>query len=173
MHSPTQLFQLVVPRRPTVLRSLRISLLTLGLVFVGQPAWATPTFPSVIRETLGASAEPACQVCHNGPTRIGTVTRAFGLAMRARGLVLYNEASLRSALAKMRSDGVDSNGDGVLDVDALKAGMDPNGEVVAGEIGDLTPRPEFGCVGSVAGTEPGSLLSVFAVLGFLALRRRR
>jgi hypothetical protein len=147
--------------------------LSLSLAFISSAAAATPTFPGVIRQQLGGSADPSCQVCHSGPTRIGTVTRSFGLAMRERGLQLYNEASLKSALDKMRSDAVDSDGDGTIDVEALKAGKDPNGDGKTASIGDQTPKPEYGCVGSVAPAEPGSLLSILLALGFVAARRKR
>ena len=50
----------------------------------------------------------------------------FGLAMRARGLVAYDENSLNMALEQMAKDNVDSDGDAMSDLDELRAGRDPN-----------------------------------------------
>jgi hypothetical protein len=146
---------------------MRVQLATLAcLVLVGAPvadAWATPSFPGVIASHLGASAAPACSVCHEGGvTGRGTVTTPFGQAMLARGLVAYDEGSLTRALDAMAQDAVDSNRDGVTDVDALKAGQDPS----AGATGAVVP--EYGCVGSTAHAPANAGLGAAATLLMLA-----
>jgi uncharacterized protein (TIGR03382 family) len=148
------------------MRRLVIALVLLG---AAPAALATPNFPGAIRANLGAVASPACAVCHaGGVTGRGTVTTPFGAAMRARGLVAYDETSLTAALAALTQDNVDSNGDGVADVDALKQGLDPN---VGGSSG---PVPEYGCVGSVAGgTHGAGVYAALAGVVLVALRRRR
>jgi hypothetical protein len=145
------------------------------LLLLASSAHATPSFPGVIREETGGSGDPSCQVCHDGPTRVGTVTRAFGAALRERGLVLYNEGSLKAALVRLRNDKVDSDGDGLIDVDALKAGKDPNGEAELGALTDATPRPGYGCVGRIAPTPPYGSAPVVAglvAIALLAFRRK-
>jgi MYXO-CTERM domain-containing protein len=94
--------------------------------------------------------------------------------MLERGLRPFDENSLRTALDRMKADGIDSDGDGVTDVEALRSGKDPNGEGGGEKIGDLTPRPEYGCFNSVAPTTPGAWAPVAAVvLARLMARRRR
>ncbi len=145
------------------------------LALTALPARATPNFPGAVQRTLGAVAAPDCSICHvNGRVGRGTVNTGFGTAMRARGLVLYDEGSLAGALAAMEVDRVDSDGDGVIDVDAIRRGNSPNG---AGEaaLPDET-IPSYGCFGRVAprrpspdAVVPGLALVAFAVL---AARRR-
>ncbi|CAN5365836.1 hypothetical protein BH09MYX1_BH09MYX1_10230 [soil metagenome] len=90
-------------------------------------AFATSNFPSTIRAKLTLSYDPACATCHsNGITGRGTVTTPFGKSMLARGLVASDESALDGALDKMITDKVDSDLDGVTDIDELKAGTDPN-----------------------------------------------
>jgi hypothetical protein len=104
-----------------------------------SPALATPSFPGAIQRVLGASQAPACAVCHaGGQTGVGTVTTPFGQAMRARGLMPGDESSLQTALTRMEADKVDSNGNGVTDVDELRAGSDPNADA-------SHPQVTYGC----------------------------
>lgn len=136
---------------------------------VATSASATPNFPGVIEDTLSATAAPECAICHTSG-RVGgrgTVNTPFGAAMRARGLVLYDEASLKTALDKMEADGLDSDGDGTIDVDAVRMGKNPN---------PPSDVPTYGCVGRVAPAAPTD--SSLAALGMLVLaaaiiRRRR
>jgi hypothetical protein len=130
------------PRLVTVIAAV-------GIVLAAASAAATPGFPDAIAAHLAAPTPP-CSVCHQGGvTGRGTVSTPFGQAMVARGLVPYDEASLTTALDALAAEGHDSNGNGVSDVDELKAGDDPN----AGA-GD-TVVPTYGCLGSVAGRPPG------------------
>lgn len=143
-------------------------------VFAAAPrdASATPNFPAAIKTKLGAVESPDCSVCHvDGRTGRGTVNTAFGSSMRQRGLVAYDEGSLERALAAMEADRVDSDGDGTIDVDALRDGLDPN-PVSAFEDPTI---PRYGCIGRVAPVGPpaGSTLAVvLAALVMLAVRRR-
>jgi hypothetical protein len=150
---------------------------TRALLFVlaaTSHALATPNFPDAIASHLSASGPPSCQVCHNGRTGTGTVTRAFGVSMRERGLTPFDTNSLTAALDRMTKDAVDSNGDGVLDTEALKKGEDPNGSTGTGAqpIGDLTPQPGYGCGAQIAPTE-GLSWTLLTALGFALARKRR
>jgi hypothetical protein len=127
-------------------------------------AIATSSFPAAIESDLGTLCRPPCTVCHtNNSGGSGTVTQPFGVAMKDRGLVGGSVSKLQDALAQMDADGVDSDGDGILDTQALTDGIDPNdGTTFCG-----TLRPEYGCVGG--GTYAGVLLFVLPVVA----RRRR
>ena len=145
------------------------------LALAAAPARATPNFPGAVQRQLAAIAAPDCSICHvNGRVGRGTVNTPFGSGMRARGLVLYDEASLVRALMAMEAARVDSDGDSVLDVDAIRMGKSPNPPEA--DLPDET-IPTYGCFGSVAPrpAPPQTVLLACAVvaLGVLVLRRRR
>lgn len=131
-------------------------------------AFASGNYPSALEAELGMACAPACTACHttNGGGA-GTVTAAFGVAMMDRGLTGGGqESSLLDALAQLEADGVDSDGDGTPDVDALTAGADPNGGApFCGE--DALPTPTYGCFNHTPG------LASLAVVGAIAALTRR
>jgi uncharacterized protein (TIGR03382 family) len=142
---------------------------------LAAPAWATSTFPTTIQSHLKLSASPpqSCGLCHkNNQIGTGTVTTPIGASLRARGLVLNDEASLTAALDQLAADKVDSDGDGVGDIDELKARTNPNvAESVAdGGMGEeQVPPVRYGC-GANSVPELLGLLGAALALG---LRRRR
>jgi hypothetical protein len=152
------------------MRKRLIALVTLvaGLLVCASAA-ATPNFPPVIQQILSAPASPACSLCHvGGVTQRGTVNTAFGAAMRQRGLVAYEEAALRSALDQMQRDAVDSNGNGVTDIEELKAGKDPNAGAA-----NVDP-PQYGCVGYIARGSVGAReIGLLGLALTVAIFRRR
>ncbi len=164
-----------LPRPPRRLRVAVAAVLTVGLAaLLPSQAGATPNFPSLIVRELGASSAPECAVCHqDGRVGRGTVTTPFGAAMRARGLAAFDEGSLVAALKTMAADRVDSDGDGQIDVDALKQGANPNGAAAEGtETDPITPT--YGCVGQVSPSGvPGLTMSFFVLLGLTFVARRR
>jgi uncharacterized protein (TIGR03382 family) len=103
---------------------------------------------------------------------VGTVTTPFGASLRTRGLVMYDNGSLRKALTALNTERVDSDADGTPDTEELKAGQDPNtsdapsgpGEQPSGN--DVLPEPSYGC-----GAAPGAPVGL--MLGGLWLWRRR
>jgi hypothetical protein len=143
-------------------------------LFASSAAWATGNFPPVVRSQLELSTAPSCTLCHQGTPQVGSVTTPFGKAMRARGLVFYDEEALKNALAALRRDNVDSDGDGTPDIEELQAGRDPNRADAATTDGGPAPVVEgppeltYGC-----GVAPGGLS--LGLLGALSLcfRRRR
>ena len=93
--------------------------------------------------------------------------------MVEHGLAPFDEAALKSALAAMESEKVDSDGDGVTDIAELKAGTDPN----VGKAGTPAPlRPEYGCTISRirprSGGTPFALLFLAALPGFFRRTRQ-
>jgi hypothetical protein len=141
---------------------VRHALLLVTLLAAGL-ARASSIYPGEIKSYLGLSYTPDCSLCHaNGQTGYGTVTTPFGTSMRARGLTAQNVASLHTALDALAAEKTDSDGDGVPDIDELKAGTNPNS---AG--GGVVPPPTYGCF-DVSG-QPGSPLALLPVLLALLL----
>jgi hypothetical protein len=144
----------------------------LGLVWCIVAAWpaaASTSYLVVVQRHLALGAPPrqSCALCHtNGVTGVGTVNTPIGKALRARGLVSGNDGSLTAALDALAKDGVDSDGDGVPDVEELKAGTDPN--VAGTDTGASPATPKYGCGAEVA---PG--LEALALGVWLVFSRRR
>ena len=140
---------------------MRLQPLLLAAVFIAPlAARATPNFPAAVARDLQLSAPPACTVCHaTNAGGAGTVVKPFGKYLVSRGLVPFDENSLSGALAAAAGERHDTDGDGILDVDALKQGLDPNGTSSHGPaIGD----PTFGC--STTGGGAGSTLWLVAAV---------
>jgi hypothetical protein len=161
-------------------------------------ASATPTFPGAIQTDLGLSYTPPCTVCHQTDSGgQGTVVQAFGKAMKMHGLVDADTSSVQTALTAMDSAKVDSDCDGVPDVEQLKEGRDPNtGEYIDGSGkpkpapvsdagcgsssggGSTDTGPSFGCgaqvaPGSVEGMPWQAAAALAVALGLTLTRRRR
>lgn len=122
---------------------------------------ATPNFPAVVA-AWSSGPSPDCTVCHRGAPMRGTVTTPFGAALRERGLMASDEATLTTALENLQ--GVDSDGDGANDRDELRDGGDPNqASTTAGP-----PLPQYGC-----STAPGQALWSLLILSLTLPRRAR
>ncbi len=134
----------------------------MGLILVAM-ALATPDFPGVIQQQLGLAQPPRCTICHaTDAGGAGTVVKPFGIYLRSRGLVAFDEASLRNALLADIGERHSSSG-GVTDIDALKAGEDPNGTQGSNLV------PTYGCSSGGARVD---LLALVALWTLLGLRRR-
>jgi hypothetical protein len=146
----------------------------LCVLSMGARARATPNFPGAVQRILGASSAPQCSICHVcGITGLGTVNTPWGIAVRSRGLQAFNEASLATALAAMERDRVDSDGDGVIDVDAVRMGKDPNPSGTCDTEDDTIPT--YGCVGRIApgGSGHGAISALTAMIALLVARAAR
>jgi hypothetical protein len=118
--------------------------------------------------------QPHCSLCHlDDKTGAGTVVTPFGWSMKNRGLT-GSTNTVPPAIAQMIKDGVDSDGDGVTDIEELKNGTDPNSPGDAG-LGDA--RPGYGCGGTPPvgrSTLPDGGFIVMAIVAVArALRLRR
>ena len=136
-------------------------------------ARAVPEFPRVIRRDLALDYEPPCSICHlKNNTGVGTANTPFVLALRERGLDGESRTSLSDALTQLDDAKIDSDGDGVSDVDELRAATDPNSTA---PVSLMDVQPQWGCsvaLQSSAGRSLGALALITSVV-LAALRRRR
>ena len=151
----------------------RYLLLASALVALAWPkaARAESEFPSRIESDLGLSYQVPCSVCHlKENTGAATARTPFALSLKARDFT--DGGSLSAALARLKADDFDSDGDGVSDVAELQAGTDPNSAANASIIND--EEPGYGCGGSAPhGRSMGQALLGAAVFGWLLTRRLR
>lgn len=116
--------------------------IVIALSAVASPALATPGFPTAIKADLALSYTPSCDLCHQGTQSNGTAVQPFALAMKDRGLKPADNTSLSAALQQMETDKVDSDGDGVTDIEEIVNKTDPNSD------GAATTSPVYGCARS-------------------------
>ncbi|MFT3710601.1 MAG: thrombospondin type 3 repeat-containing protein [Archangium sp.] len=154
----------------------RTSLIAAALF--ASTAFASADYPGEIMTKYGLSGLPPqlCSLCHpNGSGGTGTATAPMAIALQSRGLTSGNAASLRMALDRLEADMVDSDGDGVIDVEELKAGTDPNKKDVVTDGGTgggggttVIPALKYGC-----GANISPELFFLVLLAPLARRRLR
>jgi hypothetical protein len=155
------------------MRRRRWSALVVGAAVIlrsGATA-ASPEFPEVIRSHEILAYTPACTLCHaseNGGA--GTAVKPFARSAIERGLRGADDDSLRAALDAMRRDRVDSDGDGMADIDELVWGTDPNVPDVPR--GEVTPTPTYGCSLAPSRGGPSGVWSLTLVIVASGIRRR-
>jgi hypothetical protein len=122
-----------------------------ALGLIATPARAVAEFPGEIRSHLGLDYMPPCSICHATASGGGPMAKPFGIAMQQRGLMAGDLGSLDRALDQMQTDKVDSNGNGVTDIQDLRNGVDPNDP---GNLSLTGPTPQYGCRVAVPGRAP-------------------
>lgn len=114
---------------PGVLRLLGPAAFFGAVASHGGVVLASPTFPPAIAEHLGLACEPDCTTCHTRPSGgLGTARQPFGAAMQGAHLTAGQPQKIAAALDELAAERSDVDGDGVTDIDELRALTDPNAE---------------------------------------------
>lgn len=104
-------------------------------------ALASPNYPGIINDqrSTDCDTETRCLICHTSAAGgEGTAVRPFAVTLAGLGLTQGKAGrQLAMALQALPAD-VDSDADGITDVDELQVCMNPSGE-------ELGPGPGFGC----------------------------
>ena len=135
------------------------------VLLAAQEGRASPGYPTAIVEHLAIFYSPPCSLCHvEGKTGAGTAETPFARSARAHGLEGGDVRLVGIALDALARDRIDSDRDGITDIQELLAGTDPN--LAGGESIKVRQDPMSGCTS--AGGDCGWLL----LLALWPARRR-
>jgi len=156
----------------------RVVVAGLAILLSASSAHAEPTFPAAIQAAAGIPCAPPCTLCHTTtPGTAQTATKLFASTVITHGLIPGHPESMTTVVAALRADMVDTDKDGVLDVDELAAGSDPSNPRPGSEL----CGPLYGCAGGhIAKVSPRPtdrapwlFASALALLLFSRMRRAR
>ncbi len=110
------------------MKRVACGVIALGVVLLSPPRGrALEDYADAIAATLDLPDKPSCLYCHARNVRGLAVDTPFNNALKDRGFSRrLGIPSLRSALDALEEDRVDSDSDGVIDIDELSAGANPN-----------------------------------------------
>lgn len=150
-------------------------LITTTAALLSLSAQASSVYPGTVQTELGMACAPTCMLCHatNGGGG-GTVTQAFGMAAMEAGLTGGSDTELLAqVLTDLEDAGSDVDGDGTSDIDALRAGLDPNGGTAfCAEDGTAAPTPSYGCLDTGGPRTAGAGIAALAIASSAVLLRR-
>jgi hypothetical protein len=153
-------------------RALRL-LVAACFVFWSKGAFASRPYPVYLQQELTLPAKPDCILCHT--TNLGgkdTATQPFGFSMSALGVGRgSSRGTVAAALADSEEQRIDSDGDGVIDIDEIRMGDDPNLGIDGARPPTLIPKTGCGMARSPVGSA-GALGLILALGSILWLRRR-
>lgn len=140
----------------------------LSVLVVALPASAEPTFPGAIQEAANIPCTPTCLLCHlTVPGEKDNWRQPFAGTALGNGLKPGQPETMPAMVENLRTNKIDTDHDGKLDVDELAAGSDPNKPDPSAAI----CGPTYGCGAHVAAVTPPppTALWWFAVPVVLAL----
>ena len=118
--------------RPLV-RTVSAWLCAAAVSSMAQRADAYLTYPAIVQSKLQLPHAPDCSICHrdNQTESAASATQAFANELKSLGLpgdkyTPAAESTLRNLLQQLVNCNIDSDGDGVSDVEELRNGTDPN-----------------------------------------------
>ncbi len=150
---------------------LILAFLPLALVAMTGVALARPEFPESLQKATGSPCVPQCSVCHESVNGGGPADQPFAKSLGDYGGYEGSDA-IQAGIDGLKQDNVDSDGDGVGDVEEFRRGTDPN---YAGDA--LLCLPDVGCGAHVAPRAPedgiDAAFALAVALGLVASKRRR
>jgi len=169
----------------------------LGLTSLGvtRSAQASSSYPPALAAAIAddtahfpnaVTCVPQCTACHLTTVGGPGMMNKFGLRLEHYGLLAGNHDLVALALKQLAAANdalvasamlpIDSDGDGVSDIDEIIKGDSPSLAAPDGT-GQFCPDIKYGCGAHIAATPPVDRLGLFSaglvVLSFAVARRRR
>lgn len=114
-------------RSATITQVIHFTLAMLLTLCTTSRAYALEDYADAIADRLQLADKPSCLFCHARDERGLATDTPFNDALKDRGFLRrLGTPSLLRALSELEADNVDSDQDGVTDIDELSAGANPN-----------------------------------------------